>query len=80
MALPLVGCQKPHGCWLHGWGYAYLGVVSIGVEQGGLLIVPWEIFLFHHATTVGVVWVVRPDLVFVLGRLMGKTICVSVLI
>ena len=43
------------------------------------MIVPWEIFLFHHAATVGVVQVVRLDLVFVM-RGSGKTICVSVLI
>ena len=49
-------------------------------QKGGLMIVPWEIFLLHHAATVGVVWVVRLDLVFVMGGVEGKTICVSVLI
>ena len=44
------------------------------------MIIPWEIFLLHHAATIGVVQVVRPDLVFVMGGVRGKTICVSVLI
>ena len=44
------------------------------------MIVPWEIFLLHRAATVRVVQVVRPDLVFVMGRVVGKIICVSVLI
>ena len=43
------------------------------------MIIPWEIFLFHRGATVGVVWVVRPDLVLVM-RGLEKTICVSVLI
>ena len=44
------------------------------------MIVPWEIFLLHHAATIGVVRVVRPNLVFVMGRVIGKAICMSVLI
>ena len=43
------------------------------------MIVPWEIFLLCCAATVEVVWVVRPDLVFVM-RGLGKTIWMSVLI
>ena len=43
------------------------------------MIVPWGIFFKHHAATVGVVRVVRPDLVFVM-RGSGETICMSVLI
>ena len=43
------------------------------------MIVPWEIFLLCCAAIVEVVWVVRPDLVFVM-RGSRKTICVSVLI
>ena len=34
-----------------------------------------ELFLLHHVATVGVVWVVRPDLVFVMRRVGGEAIC-----
>ena len=35
-------------------------------QISGLMIDPWEIFLLCHAATVGVFWLVRPDLVFVI--------------
>ena len=43
------------------------------------MIIPWGIFFCHLAATIGVVQVVRPDLVFVM-RMLKENICVSVLI
>ena len=38
----------------------------------GLMVIPWKIFLLCHVATVKVVQVVRPDLVFVMGRVGGN--------
>ena len=78
LPVPVLDVPATGGSPVTSWMLALqMGVCIFGGGEyqswkGGLMIIPWEIFLLCHVATIGVVQVVRPDLVFVMRKVRGR--------